>query len=74
LPGHLHYRDIRPKEPSLIDRGLGRLGARGNDFNAVLLRRDFITLSTRLIPLYATNLGQDYAMLDASASSFAVTL
>src|ERR1022692_1484283 len=36
-----------------------------------LLRRDFIMLSTRWFRLYATNLGQDCAMLNTSAFSFA---
>src|ERR1035437_9717816 len=36
-----------------------------------LLRRDFIMLSTRWFRLYDTNLGQDCAMLNTSAFSFA---
>src|ERR1022692_55265 len=36
-----------------------------------LLRRDFIMLSTRWFRFYATNLGQDCAMLNTSAFSFA---
>jgi hypothetical protein len=38
--------------------------------HAFLLRRDFIMLSTRWLPLYATNLGQDCAMLNTSAPAY----
>ena len=38
--------------------------------HAFLLRRDFIMLSTRWFPLYATNLGQDCAMLNTSAPAY----
>src|ERR1035437_8013526 len=38
--------------------------------HAFLLRRDFIMLSTRWFPLYATNLGQDCAVLNTSAPAY----